>query len=73
MIATRHAEATSPLKIDIKLLLGLLVFLGCVIAVEIYYGWGRVLAPWLEIAPLALFATLIFDPAHVFPFDLRDN
>ena len=59
MIATRHAEATSPLKIDIKLLLGLLVFLGCIVAVQIYYGWGRILAPWLEVAPAALAATLV--------------
>jgi uncharacterized membrane protein YbhN (UPF0104 family) len=47
------------LKVDIKLVLGLLVFLGCVIAVQIYYGWGRVLAPWLSVAPGALLATLI--------------
>ena len=46
------------MKIDIKLLLGLLIFLGCVIAVQIYYGWGRVLAPWLEVAPFAVLATL---------------
>ena len=58
-IATQHAEATSPLKIDIKLLLGVLVFLGCVVAVQIYYGWGRVLAPWREVAPLALLTTLV--------------
>ncbi|MBI3777259.1 MAG: flippase-like domain-containing protein [Gammaproteobacteria bacterium] len=47
------------MKVDIKLVLGLLVFLGCVIAVQIYYGWDRVLAPWLTVAPGALLTTLI--------------
>lgn len=47
------------LKINIKLLLGLLIFLGCVIAVQIYYGWGRLLAPWREIASSALLMTLV--------------
>ena len=47
------------MKIDLKLLLGLLLFLGCAIAVQIYYGWGRVLAPWLEVAPFAVLSTLI--------------
>jgi len=47
------------LKIDLKLLLGLLFFLCCVVAVQYYYGWGRVLAPWLEVAPTALLATLV--------------
>ncbi len=47
------------MKIDSKLLFGVLVLLGCVVAVQIYYGWGRVLAPWREVAPAALLATLI--------------
>jgi len=47
------------LKLDVKLLFGILVLLGSVVGVQIYYGWGRVLAPWLEVAPGALLATLI--------------
>lgn len=47
------------MKIDVKFLLGVLIFLGCVAAVQIYYGWGRMLAPWREIAPLALLSALI--------------
>ena len=47
------------MKIDIKFLLGLLIFLSCVIAVQIYYGWGRMLAPWRELAPAALLAALV--------------
>lgn len=47
------------MKIDLKFLLGLLVFLACVGAVQIYYGWGRVLAPWREVAPAAVLMTLI--------------
>lgn len=47
------------MKLDIKFLLSLLIFLSCVIAVQIYYGWGRMLAPWRDIAPAALLATLV--------------
>ena len=47
------------MKIDIKFLFGLLIFLSCVSAVQIYYGWGRMLAPWREAAPAALLATLV--------------
>lgn len=47
------------MKIDIKFLFGLLIFISCVIAVQIYYGWGRLLASWREVAPAALLAALV--------------